>query len=99
MISKHFYFLNMNFRFLSIQKLDFVLLAAASFSCSKIVEKVISEKHEDAAEKLTSFNEFPMIQLPEGYRIEKIAESLAYPTAITWDDQGQMYIAEARGVF
>ena len=40
-----------------------------------------------------------MIQLPEGYRIEKVVEGLTYPTAITWDNQGQMYIAEAGGDF
>jgi glucose/arabinose dehydrogenase len=43
--------------------------------------------------------EFPAILIPEGYRIEKLAEGLTYPTSITWDDQGRMYVAEAGGAF
>jgi glucose/arabinose dehydrogenase len=83
----------------TIQRLAFVLIAAVAFSCSKVVEKVVAVKHERAAEQLPSSEEFPMIRLPEGYKIEKVAEGLTYPTAITWDDQGQMYVAEAGGDF
>jgi hypothetical protein len=46
--------------------------------------------------KFETAPEFPMIQLPEGYRIEKFAEGLTYPTSITWDDQGTMYVAAIR---
>ncbi len=42
---------------------------------------------------------FPAIQLPDGYQIEKVADKLTYPTSVTWDDQGRMYIAEAGGAF
>ncbi|MGI8748803.1 MAG: PQQ-dependent sugar dehydrogenase [Deinococcus sp.] len=42
---------------------------------------------------------FPTIVLPAGYRIEKVADKLTYPTSITWDDQGRMYVAEAGGAF
>ena len=43
--------------------------------------------------------EFPAIQLPAGYRIEKVVDGLTYPTSVTWDDRGRMYVAEAGGAF
>lgn len=43
--------------------------------------------------------QFPTIQLPPGYTIQKVAKELTYPTSITWDDQGRMYVAEAGGAF
>lgn len=33
--------------------------------------------------------------LEEGYRIEKVVEGLTFPTVITFDDRGNMYLAEA----
>ena len=56
-------------------------------------------EHELAEDRLEFSPDFPMIQLPEGYRIEKVVEELTYPTSITWDDQGRMYVAEAGGAF
>ncbi len=35
--------------------------------------------------------------LPEGYHIELVTEGLTYPTGLTWDDDGTMYVAEAGG--
>ena len=40
-----------------------------------------------------------VIVLPEGFQIEKVVDGLTYPTSVTWDDQGQMYVAEAGGGF
>jgi glucose/arabinose dehydrogenase len=40
-----------------------------------------------------------IVQLPPGFQIEKVVGGLTYPTALTWDDQGQMYVAEAGGQF
>ncbi len=34
--------------------------------------------------------QFPVIQLPAGYTIEKVADKLTYATSLTWDDQGRM---------
>jgi hypothetical protein len=42
---------------------------------------------------------FPNIFLPAGFRIEKVVEGLTYPTALTFDAQGRMYVAEAGGAF
>jgi glucose/arabinose dehydrogenase len=38
-----------------------------------------------------------VLVLPDGYQIEKVTEGLTYPTALAWDDQGNMYVAEAGG--
>jgi predicted small lipoprotein YifL len=40
---------------------------------------------------------FPTIDLPPGYQIEKVVDGLTYATALTWDDQGRLYVAEAGG--
>jgi glucose/arabinose dehydrogenase len=38
-----------------------------------------------------------IMQTAEGYRIEKVADGLNFPTGLAWDDQGRMYVAEASG--
>jgi len=40
-----------------------------------------------------------VVQVPDGYQIEKVVDGLTYPTALTWDGEGQMYVAEAGGAF
>ena len=40
-----------------------------------------------------------MVRLPDGYEIEKVADGLTFPTSVTWDDEGSMYVAEAGGTF
>jgi glucose/arabinose dehydrogenase len=80
------------------QNLVFVL-AFLIVSCSKVKETKQALEHEVAEETLDPSPDFPMIYLPEGYRIEKYVEGLTYPTSITWDDQGIMYVAEAGGAF
>ncbi len=40
-----------------------------------------------------------VLVLPEGFQIEKVVDGLTYPTSVTWDDQGQMFVAEAGGQF
>lgn len=37
------------------------------------------------------------MQLPQGYRAEKVVDGLNFPTGLAWDDQGRMYVAEAGG--
>ena len=44
-------------------------------------------------------DQFPLVQLPDGYQIEKVAGDLTYPTSVTWDDEGRMYVSEAGGAF
>lgn len=43
--------------------------------------------------------DFPAIDLPPGYRIEKVVDGLTYATSLTWDDQGRLYLVEAGGQF
>jgi glucose/arabinose dehydrogenase len=43
------------------------------------------------------FNQFPAIQVPAGYQIEKVVDGLNFPTSVTWDDHGKMFVAEAGG--
>ena len=43
--------------------------------------------------------QFPLIEVPPGLKIEKIVGGLTYPTAIDWDAQGRMYVIEAGGQF
>ena len=38
-----------------------------------------------------------MIELPEGFKIEKVASGLNFPTSLTWDNHGRMYVAEGGG--
>jgi glucose/arabinose dehydrogenase len=52
-----------------------------------------------STEGLQASAEFPVVRLPPGYRIEKVVGGLTYPTSVTWDDQGRMYVAEAGGAF
>ncbi len=46
-----------------------------------------------------STQQFPVIQLPAGYAIEKVVDGLTFATGMTWDDQGRLYVAEAGGGF
>ena len=37
------------------------------------------------------------IVVPKGFEVEKVADGLNLATSITWDDEGNMYVAEAGG--
>lgn len=82
-----------------IDKLFFATVGLAAMSCSMFKQAKEKVEHEVAASRMESSPDFPMIQLPEGYRIEKVVEGLTYPTSVTWDDEGTMYVAEAGGAF
>ena len=38
-----------------------------------------------------------VFELPEGYQIEKVADGLNFPSSVTFDDQGQLYVVESGG--
>lgn len=42
-------------------------------------------------------NQFPAVQVPEGFRLEKVVGGLQLPSSLTWDDQRRLYVAEAGG--
>lgn len=70
-----------------------------SVGLNTMSEKMEELKHDAASEDLEISANFPMIRLPKGYEIEKVVDQLTYPTSVTWDDRGNMYIAEAGGTF
>lgn len=37
----------------------------------------------------------PSVMLPAGYRMEQVASGLTFPTSVTWDENGRMYVLEA----
>ncbi len=37
------------------------------------------------------------LEVPDGFVIEKVVDGLTYPTSVTWDDDGNMFVAEAGG--
>ncbi len=41
--------------------------------------------------------EFSLLKVADGYKVEKVVGGLTFPTSLTWDDQGNMYVAEAGG--
>ncbi|MBA4141282.1 MAG: hypothetical protein H0X70_12455, partial [Segetibacter sp.] len=42
-------------------------------------------------------SEFSLLEVADGYKVEKVVGGLTYPTSLTWDNQGNMYVAEAGG--
>jgi glucose/arabinose dehydrogenase len=44
-------------------------------------------------------DKYPLVKLPEGYKIEKVVGGLSFPTSLTWDKEGKMYVIEAGGGF
>jgi len=44
-------------------------------------------------------NNFPLIEVASGFKVEKVAGGLNFPTGIAWDSQNEMYVVEAGGGF
>ncbi|MEX0647487.1 MAG: hypothetical protein WEA56_10110 [Balneolaceae bacterium] len=42
-------------------------------------------------------DDFPLIEVPQGYEVEKVTDDLTYPSSLAWDDEGRLYVAEAGG--
>lgn len=72
---------------------------AVSVGVNMMKEKFTELDHDTASKNMDASSNFPMIRLARGYEIEKVADKLTYPTSITWDDQGNTFIAEAGGTF
>jgi len=43
--------------------------------------------------------DFPLIEVPGNFKVEKVAEGLNFPTSVVWDDQKILYVVEAGGGF
>jgi len=44
-------------------------------------------------------DEFPLVELPEGFEIERVADGLTYPTSVVWDNDDRLHVVEAGGQF
>ena len=44
-------------------------------------------------------DQFRLIDVPQGFKVEKVAGNLNRPTSTTWDDQGNMYVVLAGNDF
>jgi glucose/arabinose dehydrogenase len=53
----------------------------------------------DDDEQRDNVVEFPLVEIPEGYVLEKVADGLERPTSIAWDDEGNLYTLEAGNDF
>lgn len=75
-----------------INAIALLFLVALLAGCNHL-DKLLEEVRDKGKEE----NPFPMIALPKGYHIEKVVAGLDFPTSVTWDDHGNMYVAEAGG--
>ena len=82
------------------------MLMLAATACDEATRTIVETEgpggdrpDEEVSDNLQPTQNFPAILLPAGFRIEKVVEGLTYPTALTFDDQGRMYVAEAGGAF
>ncbi|MDF2437340.1 MAG: glucose dehydrogenase [Bacteroidota bacterium] len=69
-----------------------IALSAVLFqSCTKLRGHYGTKSYEPVNRPVSPSD----ILLPEGYKIEMIASGLNFPSAMTFDDQGQAYVLEA----
>jgi glucose/arabinose dehydrogenase len=54
---------------------------------------------DDDDEPKDNVVEFPLVEIPEGYVLEKVAEGFDRPTSVTSDDNGNLYTVEAGNDF
>lgn len=79
-----------------------ILLAGASVLGSAVLIACGGGSDDGAASatnNLVPSANFPVIQIDDRFKIEKVAEGLTYITSMAWDDQGRMYVLEAGGGF
>jgi glucose/arabinose dehydrogenase len=57
--------------------------------------KSTSQEHQHRDSIKTDQPNIPEYVLEEGYRLEKVAAPFTFPTDITFDDEGNVYVAEA----
>lgn len=61
------------------------------FSCAKIRGHYGTKSYEPVARMLNPAD----IVVPDGYKIEVVSTGLTYPTSVTFDDDGKIYVIEA----
>lgn len=72
--------------------LTLFFLVSLFAGCNRI-EKILEEIKDEIKDE----DQVQMIDVPEGFKVEKVVGGLTYPTSMTWDDRGNMHVAEAGG--
>ncbi|MBA3560248.1 MAG: sugar dehydrogenase, partial [Gemmatimonadaceae bacterium] len=72
-----------------------IALALLGTSCTDETVTAPAVGEIDVPLELLSDQKLPTIQLPPGYRIEKVVDGLTFPTSIAWDDQGRLHVVES----
>ena len=82
-------------RFYRTRKLRIVLLTRGFQLLSSLIIGLLVTACTD--HQLSTTPE--LVQVPDGYRLEKVVDGLNFPTSLAWDAQQQLYVAEAGGEF
>ena len=75
------------------------LVGAATLVATALASRGIGAVEADSPALPAKTHTLLSLDLPPGYQIEKVVDGLTYATALTWDDQGRLYVAEAGGGF
>ncbi|CAN5795623.1 hypothetical protein BH23THE1_BH23THE1_31430 [soil metagenome] len=52
---------------------------------------------DDSVSNNSESPQLGVTEVPEGFIIEMVVDGLTYPTSVTWDDEGNMFVVEAGG--
>jgi len=74
-----------------------ILVGAATLVATALASRGIGAVEADSPALPAKTHTLLSLDLPPGYQIEKVVDGLTYATALTWDDQGRLYVAEAGG--
>jgi glucose/arabinose dehydrogenase len=70
------------------------LASVLALGCGQVAYKAVDQ----AAPRSTEHEGAGAIQAPAGFRAVRVVEGLNYPSSMTWDDQGRLYILESHMV-
>lgn len=70
-------------------------LGAAMTGCDEKESNNTVDSTEDGME--VDSTQIGTLEVPDGFNIEKVVGGLTYPTSVTWDDEGNMFVIEAGG--
>ena len=75
-----------------------LVVALAALLAGACGGKISTKAVDQAAVRSTEQEKVGDIQVPDGFRAVRVAEGLTYPSSITWDDQGRLYVLESHTV-
>jgi glucose/arabinose dehydrogenase len=65
-----------------------------SIGCNKVAYKAVDQ----AGVRDTKLKPIPAISVPDGFRAVRVVDGISYPSAMTWDAKGRMYVLESHTV-